>query len=82
MSSTWVLLTYGGAALLAWLLLVFARAMRWHWHVLSVILALAIGLFPIPPQLNTPRWSLIIGFAFTFFFVWGIGAPFFKRRHA
>ena len=80
MSPAWILLTYGGAALLAWLVLMFARARRWYWHASSVVLALAIGLVPLPAQLNTPQWSLIIGFAFLFLFLWGVGAPFFRRR--
>ena len=80
MSILWVLLAYGGAALLALVLLYFARARSWYWHVLSVLVALVIGLVPIPPQFNDPQSSLIIGFVFTFLFFWGIGAPFFRRR--
>ncbi len=81
MKTSWIFLTYGGAALLALVLLYFARARRWYWHILSILVALVIGLVPIPEQLNTPQGSLYIGFAFTFLFLWGLAAPFFRKRN-
>lgn len=80
MSTTWVFLVYGGAFLLAIFLLFLARAMSWYWHVLSVLVALVIGLVPIPHQFSDPKSSLVIGFVFTFLFFWGVAAPFFRRR--
>lgn len=77
--STWVLVCYGGAALVALLLLLVFRAKSWYWHVLSILAALVVGLVPIPPQLNTPQGSLIIGSVFTFLLLWGVAAPFFRR---
>jgi hypothetical protein len=53
---------------------------RWYWHILSLLLSLGIGLTPIPAALNTPRGSMIIGSAFTFFLVWGVAAPLFRNR--
>ena len=80
MSTTLVFAAYGGAALLALILLFLMRAKAWYWHVLSVIVALVIGLIPIPPQFNTPRITLLIGAIFIFLFLWGIAAPGFRRR--
>jgi len=80
MSTTWVFLTYGTAAVLALLLLFFSRAKAWYWHVLSILAALVIGLVPIPPQFNTPQATLVVGFVFTFLIFWGIAAPLFRRR--
>lgn len=80
MSTTWVVLTYGSAAALALLLLLLFHARSWYWHVLSVLVALVIGLIPIPPKYNNPESTLVIGFVFVFFLLWGVAAPFFRRR--
>ena len=79
--SIWVMIAFGCSALLALSLLLFLGAKRWYWHILSFLLSLGIGLYkPIPAVLNTPNGSMIIGSAFTFFFVWGVAAPFFWKR--
>jgi len=80
MKTSWIFLSFGGAALLALLLLYFGRARRWYWHVLSILVALVIGLVPVPQQLNTPQGSLYIGSVFTFLMLWGLAAPFFRKR--
>jgi len=80
MSTTWVILTYGSAAVLALLLLFFARAKAWYWHILSILAALVIGLVPIPPRFNSFQATLVVGFVFTFLILWGIAAPLFRRR--
>jgi len=78
--STWVMVAYGCAGILALLLLYFAGPKQWYWHVLSAAVAIGIGLVPVPTKLNTPRGSLVIGFVFVFLFIWGIAAPFFLKR--
>ena len=79
-----VFLIYGGAAVLALALLYFFHA-NWYWHVLSVALALAIGLVPpnmIPvPAAWGPARDIMLGAIFTFLVIWGIGAPLFRRHH-
>jgi hypothetical protein len=78
--STWVIIAYGCAFLLALILLFLVGPKRWYWHILSLLVGLGIGLVPIPASLNTPRGSLIVGSVFTFLFVWGVAAPLFGRR--
>lgn len=80
MSTTWVFLAYGISAIVALLLLYFSGAKAWYWHVLSVAVALAIGLMPIPVKFNTPLGSLVVGCLFTFLLLWGVAAPFLRRR--
>lgn len=80
MSLTLVFLSYMVAAGVALLLLYIMRARSWYWHVLSVLVGLVIGLVPIPESLQTQEGTLAIGFVFTFLIVWGIAAPFFRRR--
>ena len=79
-----VFLIYGGAAVLA-LVLLYCFHANWYWHVLSVALALAIGLMP-PDMIPVPvAWGqtrdILLGAVFTFLVVWGIGAPLFRRYH-
>jgi hypothetical protein len=79
MPMTWVVAAYGASAVLALLVLFFKGAKAWYWHVLSVAAALVLGLTPIPPNINTPTTSLIVGTIFTFLLLWGIAAPFVGR---
>jgi hypothetical protein len=79
-----VFLIYGSAAVLALALLFFFHA-NWYWHVLSVGVALAIGLMPpeiipVPAAWGATR-DILVGAAFVFLVVWGIGAPLFRRHH-
>ena len=79
-----VFLVYGSAAVLALALLFFFHA-NWYWHVLSVGVALAIGLMP-PEMIPVPAaWGktrdILVGAGFVFLVVWGIGAPLFRRHH-
>ncbi len=73
-----VALVYGSALVLALALLYFFQA-KWYWHALSVAAAFAIGLMPPFEAWRPP--DLLVGFVFVFLFVWGFGAPFFRRRH-
>jgi hypothetical protein len=79
MSSAWVFAVYGTAAVLALLLLYLFRARSWYWHMISVLLAIVVGLIPPPDSLRGPQADLIVGGAFVFLFLWGIGAPFFRK---
>lgn len=80
MSLTTIFLVYGGSALIALLVLLIFRARSWYWHVLSVLVALVVGLIPRKPEWNTPQADLAFGSVFMFLFLWGIAAPFFRRR--
>ena len=79
-----VFLIYGSAAVLA-LTLLYCFHTNWYWHVLSLVLALAIGLMPpdmipVPAAWGTTR-DIATGSIFTFLVVWGIGAPLFRAHH-
>ncbi len=80
MTTTWVIIAYGAAAVLALFWLYRSGTKAWYWHLASAVIALAIGLVPIPEQFNTPVVSLIIGTVFVFLFSWALAAPFFARR--
>ena len=75
MSPTVVMSCYGSAAVLALYLLWHFGAKHWYWHVLSVAIALTIGLMPMNATLNQPVYTLVIGWTFLFLFLWGIAAP-------
>lgn len=81
MDSFWVVLAYGSAFTAALLLLLFFHARRWFWHAASIVVALVIGLMPLPRDWQSPRNDLIIGSVFLFFFLWGAMAPLFAEHH-
>jgi hypothetical protein len=79
-----VFLLYATAAVLALVLLYFYHT-SWYWHVLSVAVALAIGmvppeLIPVPASWGPVR-DLTVGFVFVFLLVWGLAAVMFRRHH-
>ena len=71
---------YGFAAALALVFLYLFHA-RWYWHVLSVLLALAIGFSPPLPGWDGPSRDLVYGFVVLFLLVWGLAEPFVHRFH-
>jgi len=81
MVSILALLTYlAGAAVPAWLLYHFGSE-AWYWHVLALLLALALGLAHLPPAFSLLAPELMVGFLFVFLMVWGIGGLFMLRPH-
>jgi len=76
-----VFAVYLSAAVAALVLLHFFRAIHWYWHVISALLALTIGLVPIPVEWQAPAIDLFIGGSFTFLFIWGVCAPLFPGDH-
>jgi hypothetical protein len=81
MFSMLAILTYLAAmAIPAWLLRRFGSE-AWYWHVLAILGGLAVGLMPTPPALSTPTPELVVGFAFLFLMVWGIGGLAMHRPH-
>jgi hypothetical protein len=79
MASYVVMLSYGAAVLLALALLFFLEPIRWYWHVLSVAVAFAIGLTPLPEAWHGPANDLIVGALFLFLLTWGVCAPLFRK---
>lgn len=83
-----VVLVYGVSVILALALLYWLGPKAWYWHMVSVALALAVGLIPPPQAWRGAAYDLAVGFVFVFLFVWGLGAPLcdgphhFRRRHA
>ncbi len=47
----------------------------WYWHALALVAALAVGLAPGTPLLQTVAGSFVYGFVFCLLAVWGIGGP-------
>ena len=81
MSSLVVASCYGSAIAISLTLLWYFGARSWYWHALAVCGALALGLTPLPPAMNTPEMTLVVGWAFLFLFVWGMVAPVFALVH-
>ena len=81
MSSWVVLTTYCSAAVMALALLYWFEPVRWYWHVLATLLAIGMGLVPIPPEWPKPQSDLMVGWLFSLLFVWGVAAPLFRRFH-
>jgi hypothetical protein len=78
MSAGWVFLAYGASVAVSLYLLWHFHAQSWYWHVLSVLVAFAIGLAPPLPGISGSQWDLAIGSVFTFLFLWGVAAPLFR----
>ncbi len=56
------------------------RSQAWYWHVLSIAAGLALGLVPIPPELQKRGFDLLIGFCFVVLLFWGIGGLILPHR--
>lgn len=74
-SSYVVALCYGSALVIPLFLLWHFGVRHWLWHAASIVLALVIGLVPMPEALNGPWATLTVGWFFIGFFVWGAAAP-------
>lgn len=61
-----------GVSLPVYLLYRF-HPLAWPWHVLAVLVALAIGLAPGTALLNTVTGTFLYGFAIGFLGIWGLG---------
>ncbi|HET8550199.1 MAG TPA: hypothetical protein VFL57_19445 [Bryobacteraceae bacterium] len=81
MSPLLVASCYGSATLLSLYLLWHFGAKHWYWHLLSLVLALVIGLTPMPGILTNQYLTLVVGWIFTFLFLWGAAAPIYAYRH-
>ncbi len=81
MSPVLVFLSYGTAFILALFLLWHFHAKPWYWHVLSLAVAAAIGLTPLPEPFRGPGCDAFVGTIFVFLFFWGVAAPFFHAAH-
>lgn len=75
-----LLYAYLVAAIAALVLLVVFRARRWYWHVLSLAIGLAAGLYPPPGKGGGNLFYLVAGVVCVFCVFWSLGAPFFPRR--
>jgi len=87
MNTTGILLIYGAAVALAAAVLYVFGAVRWYWHALSVLAAIALGLAPAPPTAwRGQTYDLVIGFLFVLMLVWGVGGTLpihnHRTRHA
>jgi hypothetical protein len=81
MSSMLVFLGYGFSLVLAVVLLRFFHACTWYWHVLSLALAVGLGLMPAQAAWQGPAYDLTVGMLFVFLLVWGIGGLLMFQTH-
>jgi hypothetical protein len=63
------------------LLLYRFHSQSWYWHVLAMLGAIALGLLPIPADLQRPGFDLVFGFVFIFLMVWGGGGLLLPAAH-
>ena len=75
-----VFAVYGSSLVLAVVLLYFFRMRHWYWHVLSILVAIVIGLIPTPGALQGSNGDLGVGGVVALLFLWGILAPLFPKR--
>lgn len=81
MSTTVVFAGYAGALALALFLLYWFHT-RWYWHLLSVAVALVIGLIPTPEPLVGKRiYDMVVGCLIVFLMAWGLGEIFLHKHH-
>ena len=66
-------LIYAAAVAIPVYLLHRFRSQAWYWHLLAIAAAVALGVFPMPPALQTSGFDLTIGFLFVALIFWGIG---------
>lgn len=81
MSGMLVMLLYGVAVLVALTLLYLFEPVHWYWHVLALVVALAIGLAPLPATWHSPLNDALVGCLFLFLFTWALCAPLFRKFH-
>ena len=80
--STWAIaLIYCAVFVLAaWLLWRFSHV-RWYWHLMSVLIALGIGLIPMRESWNRPTIDLLFGSVILLLLIWGAGEWAFRWFH-
>ena len=54
---------------------------RWYWHALAVVSAVALGFMPPMRGDATAVYDMVIGTLFLVLIVWGIGEPVFRMFH-
>jgi hypothetical protein len=73
MSSILVALCYGSAMAASLYLLWHFGVKSLYWHLLVAALALGIGSIPLGEFWGRADMTLVVGWAFTFLFIWGLG---------
>jgi hypothetical protein len=82
MSPKLAVLVYLAALAISALLLWRFHTAHWSLHLLALTAAGALGLMPIPPELQGPDRDLMLGFAFVTLLVWGGGGLILYSAHA
>jgi hypothetical protein len=62
-------------------LLYHFHSSAWYWHVLAIVIALALGFVPTPAEYKSTTFDLMFGGVFIFLMVWGIGGLIVFRPH-
>ena len=81
MNFSTIALVYTLASAVAIFLLWRFSHIRWYWHGLAVVTAVALGLMPPMRGAGTAIYDMAIGTLFLLLLVWGIGEPVFKMLH-
>ncbi len=81
MSAMIVMSVYAAALILAVALLYFLPRISWIWHVLALLVAVILGMTPMPSGMAGPSTDLMVGGAFTLLFVWGLGGLLMRLFH-
>jgi len=80
MFSVFAILIYMAAMAIPAGLLYYFGSEPWYWHVFAILAGLVMGFVPMP-ALSNQSFDLLLGFAFVFLMVWGIGGLFMLRPH-
>ncbi len=66
-------LVYGAAVAIPAYLLYRFHSQAWYWHLLAIVASLALGLMPMPAELQKRGFDLFFGFVFLGLLAWGAG---------
>ncbi len=81
MSSMIVVLSYLAALAAAVFLLWRFSHVKWVWHLAALAIAIGIGFMPPVKDLPGALYDLLIGSAFLFLLIWGVGEAVFRMLH-
>jgi len=75
------ILVYLAAIALPFYALHHFHAVAWYWHLLAIAVAVSLGFYPVPVELQRRGFDLVFGFAIVALLFWGIGGFIVPRAH-
>jgi hypothetical protein len=73
MYNLFAVLVYAAAIAIPVYLLYHFHSRHWYWHVLAIAAGLALGLAPLPPEIQKRGFDLLLGFVLVGLLAWGVG---------